>query len=62
MRSIVNHKGIKMNYLSTSRSKATVCTKGTCVTLFGPAAQFVTLVTVLTVVAVAASLISRLAD
>ncbi len=45
-----------------SNDKATVCTKGTCVTVFWPAAQLVTFVTVMAVVAVAALLIAKIAD
>jgi len=51
-----------MRHLSLNKSKATVCTKGTCVTIFGPAAQLVTFVTVVAVVAIVASLIAKIRD
>jgi len=48
-----------MRKLPSRSSKATVCAKGTCVTVFGPAAQFITLVVVLTTVFVAGALIAK---
>jgi hypothetical protein len=48
-----------MNYLPATTAKATVCASGTCVTLFGVAAQLVACVTV---VGVAALFISLLAS
>ena len=42
-------------------AKTTICSNGTCVTLFGPAAQFVALVTVVAVLAMAISLVSKVA-
>ena len=39
--------------------KATVCTKGTCVTVYGPAAQLVTAVVVLATVLIAVALVIK---
>ena len=61
-RVFTNCKTWEMRKFPMSDDKATVCTKGTCVTVFGPAAQLVTFVTVIAVVAAAASLIAKIAD
>jgi hypothetical protein len=62
VKSRFNLKKTNMRKLMPSNARATVCTKDTCVTLFGPAAQVVTLVTVLTVIVLAVSLTGRVAD
>ncbi|HWK03771.1 MAG TPA: hypothetical protein VNS58_09070 [Puia sp.] len=39
--------------------KATVCTKGTCVTVFGPAAQLITIVAIAATVLIAGALVIK---
>jgi len=58
VRGAVNNKSNSMRKMSYG-PKATVCTKGTCVTVYGPAAQLVTAVVVLATVLIAVALVIK---